>query len=214
MAWAVRGRSSTVFADAIWRLPGDRRRLALTFDDGPSESTPQLLELLDRLGVKATFFMCGAHVRRLPEIATAVRDAGHCIGNHTQHHAMLSLKGQSFIRAEITAAQDSILDVTGVRPEWFRAPYGVHWMGLRQVQRELGLKDVMWSVIGFDWRLPADRVANRIVKHASPGGILCLHDGRVLLQDPDISSTIDAVRIALPKLIDAGYEIEWITDHE
>jgi len=173
-----------------------------------------LLELLERLGVKATFFMCGAHVRRLPIIATAVRDAGHRIGNHTQHHPMLCLRKPDFIRAEVTEAQQTIVEVTGVRPEWFRAPYGVHWPGLRQVQRDLRLRDVMWTVIGFDWTLPADRVANRILKRASPGGILCLHDGRELRQNPDISNTIEAVRIAVPKLIDAGYEIEWITDHE
>ena len=203
-----------MFADSIWRLPGNRRRLALSFDDGPSESTPQLLEVLERLRVKATFFMCGAHVLRLPHIATAVRDAGHSIGNHTQHHARLWLKRPGFIRAEIAAAQQTIFDATGVRPRWFRAPYGVRWPGLGPVQRNLGLTGVMWTVIGNDWTLPADRVAHKILKGASPGAILCLHDGRELRQNPDISNTIEAVRIVVPKLIDAGYEIEWITDHE
>ena len=158
--------------------------------------------------------MCGAHVLRLPKIATAVRDSGHSIGNHTQHHEGLWLKTPSFIRAEVSAAQQTIFDVTGVEPRWFRAPYGVRWPGLGAIQKEFGLTGVMWTVIGNDWALPGNRVANRLLERASPGGILCLHDGRELQQHPDISSTIEAVRIAVPKLIDAGYEVEWITDHE
>src|SRR5947209_6331674 len=81
-AWAVRGRSATVFGPSVWR--GDRRRrsVALTFDDGPSESTPKILEILARYRVSATFFQCGANVERLSAVARAVRDAGHAIGNH------------------------------------------------------------------------------------------------------------------------------------
>ncbi len=81
-AWAVRGRSSTMFAPSIWRGPRDCRALALTFDDGPSESTPALLDVLARHGVSATFFQCGANVERLPGIARATVEAGHEIGNH------------------------------------------------------------------------------------------------------------------------------------
>src|ERR1700738_1083883 len=82
MAWAVRGRSSSVFGPSVWRGPRDRRTVALTFDDGPSERTPRVLAPRARSGVPATFFQCGANVRRLPEVARAVRGAGHLIGNH------------------------------------------------------------------------------------------------------------------------------------
>src|SRR5215471_16707317 len=91
-AWAVRGRSSAVFAPSIWRGPRDRRAIALTFDDGPSESTPALLELLARQNVPATFFQCGANIERLPHIARAVSDAGHEIGNHTGSHPMFCFR--------------------------------------------------------------------------------------------------------------------------
>ena len=82
MAWAVRGRSSSVFGPSVWRGPRDRRAVALTFDDGPSEGTPQILEILERHRAPATFFQCGANVERLPEVARAVGQAGHAIGNH------------------------------------------------------------------------------------------------------------------------------------
>src|SRR5580693_1177919 len=89
MAWAVRGRSSAVFGRSLWRGPRDRRAIALTFDDGPSESTPAILEVLARHAVPATFFQCGANVQRLPSIARAVCGAGHEIGNHSHTHPFL-----------------------------------------------------------------------------------------------------------------------------
>src|ERR1700722_1001618 len=89
MAWAVRGRSSAVFGRSLWRGPRARRQIALTFDDGPSESTPAILDALARHAVPATFFQCGANVERLPSIARAVHSAGHEIGNHIQTHTFL-----------------------------------------------------------------------------------------------------------------------------
>ena len=68
MAYAVRSRSSSLFGPSVWRGASDRASIALTFDDGPSESTPELLSVLERLGARATFFQCGMHVRRLPDV--------------------------------------------------------------------------------------------------------------------------------------------------
>jgi peptidoglycan/xylan/chitin deacetylase (PgdA/CDA1 family) len=167
--------------------------------------------VLSDLGVRATFFMCGAHALRLPAIARHVRDAGHEIGNHTQNHPFLWMRSRAFLRTEITDAQRSISEVTGVPPRWFRAPYGVRWPGLARVQQDLGLTGVMWTVIGYDWTLTADRIASRVLKHAGPGGIICLHDGRELRPNPDISQTIEAVRIAIPKLLGQGYEFRTLT---
>src|SRR5215471_14917258 len=85
-AWAVRGKSSQLLAPSVWRGDSGRKTIALTFDDGPSVSTPALLDLLGRHKVRATFFMCGKNVRRLKSIAKEVVDAGHEIGNHTDTH--------------------------------------------------------------------------------------------------------------------------------
>ena len=78
MAWAVRGRSSQVFGKSVWRGPRDRRSIALTFDDGPSESTPQILDILARHGARATFFQCGANVERIPAVARAEIGRASC----------------------------------------------------------------------------------------------------------------------------------------
>src|SRR5947209_6202759 len=129
MAWAVRGRASSVFAPSVWRGPGERRVLALTFDDGPSEGTPEILEILARYRAPATFFQCGANVERLPAVARAVAQAGHEIGNHSHTHPMFCLRTPSAIEEDLRRAQAAIEAHSGLRPVWLRAPYGVRWFG-------------------------------------------------------------------------------------
>ena len=116
LAWAVRGRSASVFGRSVWRGPRDRRAVALTFDDGPSESTPEILEILAGHGVPATFFQCGANVDRLPEIAREVAARGHEIGNHSYSHPYLFLRSPGAIEDELRRAQEAIEAHTGVRP--------------------------------------------------------------------------------------------------
>ena len=211
-AWAVRGRSSAVFAPSRWR--GDRRRnsIALTFDDGPSAATPQLLELLSRYGVRATFFAVGCNVERHPAVAREIVAAGHDIENHSYSHPLFAGKRPSFVEEEFARAQRAISGATGRVPRWLRAPYGVRWFGFREAQRQLGLGAVMWSVIGLDWKLPAPAIAHKVLARTGKGDIICLHDGRGTLENPDIGSTIEAVRRILPALLDAGYHFETISE--
>jgi peptidoglycan/xylan/chitin deacetylase (PgdA/CDA1 family) len=210
LAWAARGRSSRVFGPSVWRGRRDRRAVALTFDDGPSESTPQILEILARHDVPATFFQIGANVERLPSVARTVADAGHTIGNHSQTHPLLSLRSRGFIEEELRRAQAAIEDHTGQRPEWFRAPYGVRWFGLAPVQQRLGLTGVMWTVIGYDWKLRAGAIVKRVAGAIGNGAIVCLHDARELQVQPDIGETVEAVRRLVPMLLDQGYTFETI----
>ena len=212
MAYAVRGRSSALLAPSVHRGPRCQPAIALTFDDGPSPATIELLSILDEYSTKATFFACGVHVRKRPEIARAVSDAGHELGNHTESHPLLSLRSTGFIRNEIGRAQEAIGAATGQRPRWFRAPYGVRWFGLRTVQREFGLMGVMWTAIGRDWADDGDTVADRLVRAAGNGAILCLHDGRGLQAEPDIGSTLKAVRRVIPVLLGRGFRFVTLTE--
>ncbi|HET8548983.1 MAG TPA: polysaccharide deacetylase family protein [Bryobacteraceae bacterium] len=212
LAWGARGRSSTLFGPSVCRGNRSRRSIALTFDDGPTRGSLELLRVLDDFGVRATFFECGVQVERSPEVAREVAARGHEIGNHTHTHPRLYLRSGRFIADELTRAQEAIEKTTGRTPGLFRAPYGVRWAGLRAAQRKLGLLGVMWTAIGGDWRLAAPEVAKRIVSGAGPGAIICLHDGRELTPDPDISNTIDAVRKAIPVLLDRGFRFETVSD--
>src|SRR5579864_5637273 len=104
MSYAVRGRSSRIFAPSVYRGVETRPAIALTFDDGPSESTPALLELLAERKIRATFFMCGRNVRRCPAIAKQVAAQGHEIGNHSDSHPYLSFHLPEFIYRELALA--------------------------------------------------------------------------------------------------------------
>ena len=210
LTYAVRGRSSAVFAPSVYRGDRKRRALALTFDDGPSEATPALLEILGQHRVPATFFMCGVNVRRHPKVAREVIAAGHEAGNHTDSHPYLHFRSPEFIYGEIALAQETIVQTTGAAPKFFRAPYGVRWFGLRRAQERLGLMGVMWTVLGRDWKWPPSRVARRLLNGASNGGILCLHDGRGTMRTPDIRATLETVEYVVPKLKERGFEFETV----
>lgn len=211
LAYGVRGRSSSLLAPSVYRGSRARQSIALTFDDGPTPSTLRLLKVLTEYRTPATFFQCGVHVRRRGEIARAVADAGHEIGNHTDTHQMLSLRSHEFILDELTRAQDAIKQATGENAKLFRAPYGVRWFGLRAAQRKLGLMGVMWTSIGLDWKLDARAVAARLLRAAGNGAILCLHDGRGLDPDPAIDNTIEAVKQIVPALLEAGFSFETVS---
>ena len=210
MAWAVRGRASAVFGPSVWRGPRHRRAVALTFDDGPSESTPQLLEILARYRARATFFQCGGNVERLPSVAREVASAGHAIGNHSHAHPYLFLRSPGAIEQDLRRAQETIEKAAGVRPHWFRAPFGARWFGLGGALKRLELVGVMWTAIGYDWSLKANGVVARLASRASNGAILCLHDGRELRARPDIGVTLEAVQTLVPMLQDQGYQLETV----
>ncbi len=210
-AYAVRGRSSTFFAPSVYHGDRSRPSIALTFDDGPSESTPALLEILANHNVAATFFMCGKNVRRCPSIAKAVAAAGHEIGNHTDSHPRLDFHMPEFIYQEMALAQETIRATTGVLPALFRAPYGVRWFGLRSAQERLHLQGVMWTIIGRDWRWPAHRISRLILRRAGNGAIICLHDGRAMQRTPDIRETLEAVEYVIPILKERGFQFETVS---
>jgi peptidoglycan-N-acetylglucosamine deacetylase len=208
MTYGAVGRTARIFGPSVYRGTGSRRALALTFDDGPSESTPRLLDLLDRHSVRATFFMCGQNARRYPETVRSVLAAGHEIGNHTDSHPKLLFQSPGFIEREIILAQDTLRFIGGQSPRLFRAPFGVRWYGLRAIQESLGLMGVMWTVIGQDWKWPAERISQLVLDKAVNGGIVCLHDGFQTRPSPDISAMLAAVALLIPRLRDRGYHFE------
>lgn len=211
LAYAARGRSSSVFGPSVYHGNRSRAAIALTFDDGPSESTPALLRILERHQIPATFFMCGQNVERLPGVAQSVSQAGHEIGNHSDSHPRLDFCSRDFIYRELAVAQEKIVRHTGVTPQLFRAPYGVRWFGLRSAQQRLGLIGVMWGTIGNDWKWPASRVAQLLLGRARQGHIFCLHDGRRTDPSPDIGATLEAVDAIIPVLKERGLRFETVS---
>jgi peptidoglycan/xylan/chitin deacetylase (PgdA/CDA1 family) len=215
----ARSRTSQLFAPSINRGDPTLPNIALTFDDGPSESTPHLLDYLAEQQVPATFFQCGLNVQRLPAIARRVHADGHELGNHTWSHIRLcprlgfklNLRSPREIYSEIARTQDIMTETTGYTPTLFRAPYGLRWLGLREAQRRLELTGVLWTVIGRDWELPANQIAELIITKAVPGSILCLHDGRDIQPNPDLSEMLDALRVIVPRLKADGFQFRTVS---
>jgi peptidoglycan/xylan/chitin deacetylase (PgdA/CDA1 family) len=177
--------------------------LAITFDDGPDPAwTPQILDVLARHQVRATFFLIGDRVLAHPRIAERITMAGHSVGNHSMHHPQpFAPLSSSRIRQEIRQGQDVIAQVTGTAPRLFRAPAG-NWSAavLRQAE-DAGLRAVDWSVDPKDWRAPPPGRIVRALLRSRDGDVLLCHDG-----GGDRSATVRAVDLALAALLDRGAE--------
>ncbi len=202
LAYACVIPSSQVFSPVVNRGPAESRSVVLTFDDGPAPPfTERILDILAQHKITATFFLCGKNVEQHPEIARRIVREGHTIGNHTYTHPFLFARSRRFMAAEIDRAQEAIERVTGVRPTLFRPPYGARWFGLVPVLQKRGLKMVMWSVMGFDWKYKTEAIIRATVRRLHPGGVILLHDGheRPPAGGIDQSGTVDA----LPAVIEA-----------
>lgn len=165
------------------RLPpacAARSEIALTIDDGPDpDVTPQVLELLDRYCVKASFFCIGDNAARYPDLCRNIVERGHTIENHSQRHRHnFSLLGLRGLRREIQAGQNTLSAITGCAPLFFRAPAGLRNIFLAPVLAGLGLRLAAWTRRGFDTNTadPA-LVCRRLAQNLKAGDILLLHDG-------------------------------------
>jgi peptidoglycan/xylan/chitin deacetylase (PgdA/CDA1 family) len=167
----------------ITRLPVEsaaRGEIAVTLDDGPDPNvTPAVLDLLDLRGEKATFFCIARRVSAHPALAREIVARGHSVQNHSHaHRHTFSLLGPSGLARELRMAQDILVDVTGVRPSYFRAPAGLRNAFLAPVLHRIGLELVSWTRRGFDTReRDPQRVLRRLTRGIGGGDILLLHDG-------------------------------------
>ncbi|MCZ6696975.1 MAG: polysaccharide deacetylase family protein [Acidobacteria bacterium] len=170
--------------------------IALTFDDGPDpETTPRVLEHLQRANVLATFFLIGHEVERYPELAADIAARGHAIGNHTYSHPKrFSMLGPAALAGEVDRAQEAIEGACGRRPVLLRPPIGHKNLFLGSVLRERRMRCVTWTTRSMDiLSRDSDRLVRRLSLKARPGSIILLHDracGRLKMND------------ALPRLIE------------
>jgi peptidoglycan-N-acetylglucosamine deacetylase len=177
--------------------------IALTIDDGPDPTwTPPVLALLSRLDIRATFCVVGMRVAAHPRLVAAAADAGHVIANHTQTHAFLQQASPARVREEIGRATDAIVTATGGRrPALFRAPGGLWSSAVLAECRREHLRPLGWSVDPRDWSRPGTAsIVRTLLTQTAPGSIILDHDG-----GGDRSETVQALGVALPRLLDAGY---------
>ncbi|WP_412753685.1 polysaccharide deacetylase family protein [Krasilnikovia sp. M28-CT-15] len=161
------------------RVHAARKTVALTFDDGPHPRyTPQVLNLLRKYHVKATFCIVGDNAARYPKLVRRIRAEGHRLCNHTRSHANMARLSNSAARRQITKAQQQIRAAAGVSPTVFRFPYGSSSARVRAIVRSCGLRNLGWTVDTRDWERPSARtITARVLRGARPGAVVLMHDG-------------------------------------
>jgi peptidoglycan-N-acetylglucosamine deacetylase len=184
------------------------KQIALTYDDGPNDPhTLKLLDVLAKHSVQATFFMIGRHVRQRPDIARAVAQAGHVIGNHTFTHPLLIFKSEEQTRSQLSDCDQALQDTIGEHSSLFRPPFGGRRPVTLRIARELGLETVMWNVTGYDWNAPPAAVIEKKVARQMRGGdVILLHDGGHRAIGADRAQTVIATDNLIRRYRDQGYE--------
>lgn len=186
--------------EGIYRISsGDDKKVYLTFDDGPiPEATPMILDLLDRYGIKATFFMVGDNVRKYPYLYEEVKRRGHKVGNHTMHHLQgLKCGTEEYLR-DIAEAADFI------ETDLFRPPHG--WLKRSQSKRlREDFRIIMYDLVTRDYSkwVDAERVVRNVKRYSRPGSIIVFHDSL---------KSREKLETALPQsiewLMEEGYRFE------
>jgi len=195
-------------------LPSGSRQLALTYDDGPNDPhTFNLLEVLAKHNVRATFFLIGRHVQQRPDIVRELARAGHAIGNHTFTHPLLTLKSTNEIRNELQTCRTAIQDAIGEHSNLFRPPFGGRRPAVLRIARQLGLEPIMWNITGYDWNAPPAGVIEKKVSSRIRGGnVVLLHDGGHKQMGADRSQTVIATDHLLTRYKAEGYSFKAITE--
>ncbi len=201
--------NSQVFGELVNHVNTTEKAVALTYDDGPNPPyTNQLLELLERNQIKATFFVIGKIAEKYPETVQLILSKGHEVGNHSYSHTQLIFKNPFFIRSEIEKT-DKLLRQLGVKQEiHFRAPYGRKLLALPYLLAKRQKKNILWNLDSKDYEADNPEViGSYVIEHVHPGSIILMHDG-----GGERSRTIAATEILIKKLKEKGYKFKTISE--
>ncbi|MGE6629220.1 polysaccharide deacetylase family protein [Bacillus sp. NPDC077027] len=196
---------------AFWDMRKERKKIALTFDDGPHPVyTNLILDVLKEHGVDATFFAVGSRIQAYPTIAQRLVDEGHELGNHTMNHTYFDLLTNKQIKQELKESSTHIAALQPAGSLLFRPPGGRLTMKAFRILKKQGYDVIMWSFTQDpkDWSRPgAHKIASRIINNIQGGDIILLHDG-----GGNRKQTVEALKMVIPKLKEEGYEFVKITE--
>ena len=201
-------RNSPLFGPALGKIEGDRKVVALTFDDGPNpDATPLILDTLREKKVRATFFILGSHAERWPELVRRISHEGHQIGNHGYFHRKLQFKSPFYVSRDIRLGIRAIKRAGAPAPRYFRAPHGFRSPWTTPIASSYGERTVGWSLGVWDSDRPGvDEIVKRTLEGVEPGSIILLHDGDGYNPDGDRTQTAAALPQIIDRLKEQDYE--------
>ena len=204
MLWTVNypaavGASASPRQLPIYCVQRDQKMLSISFDAAwGNEDTQQLIDIMARYNIKATFFVVGDWVDRYPESVKALHDAGHEIMNHSNRHDHLPQLSAQQIADDLTACNEKIKAITGVNPTLIRPPYGDYDDNSIRAIRALGMEPIQWDVDSLDWKdLSAADITKRVTGKVCPGSIVLFHNAA--------KHTPEALPAIIEQLLADGY---------
>jgi peptidoglycan/xylan/chitin deacetylase (PgdA/CDA1 family) len=200
-------RRSPIFGRTFWRGAKSLPAISITFDDGLNEPyTSQILEILKKFKVKATFFVIGENSEVFPETLRKEIEGGHEIGNHTYNHNVLPLKSPRYIRQQIKRTSHLIENAAHVRPRLLRTPHGWRNPWVNSIAKQEGLTTVSWTHGVWDTNRPsAEVIVRRALKGLKNGCVFLFHDGRGTERDFDSSQLVEALPTIISKAQKRGF---------
>jgi peptidoglycan/xylan/chitin deacetylase (PgdA/CDA1 family) len=211
--WFTQNTENKLFGDVFARGSILTPYIALTFDDGPSEYTQNILDTLSKYNVRATFFLIGKNVEKYPQIARRIVLEGHSIGNHTYSHPLLApVEPVSKIKKELEMASNVIESTCGIKPVFFRPPHGWRSPWMMNIARKEGYTVITWTISPDDW-LPinAKTISHRVLSKVAGGSIILLHDGLETKISNRIQ-TVESLSEIIQELKSKGYEFVTIDE--
>ena len=193
--------AATPKENPVYRVESDKKQVAISFDAAwGNEETMQLLDILDRYHVKATFFLVGDWVDHYPDDVKMIAQRGHDIGNHSNTHPHLPQLSEDSAAAEITACNEKIQTLTGKSPTLFRPPYGDYDNMVVNTVKKMGMYCVQWDVDSLDWKDPSpEQMTKTVLDKVQDGSIVLMHNGA--------KNTPAALPSIIKGIQDKGFEI-------
>lgn len=202
----------------IYYVQKEEKLVSLSFDAAwGNEQTQELLDILDKYNVKATFFLVGSWVDKYPESVKAIYDAGHDVSNHSDTHPHMSKLSKDKMKAEIENCNNKIETLIGVRPNLFRPPYGDYNNAVVETVNELNMYCMQWDVDSLDWKDPSpEQIKKNIMNKIKPGSIILMHNGakNTPAALPMIIEGITGEGYNIIPISQIIYQCPYTTDHE
>jgi peptidoglycan/xylan/chitin deacetylase (PgdA/CDA1 family) len=201
------------YPSILWQGDDSRTEIALTFDDGPHpKDTPQVLEVLAKHEIRATFFLIGKHVEQYPHLVKQIHQSGHQLGIHCYRHLPFPLEKPITLRTQLDSTRNIIAEACGISIETIRdvrPPYGAFTKRTLSLLTEWGYHLVMWNNIPPHWMQPLHWTITQVLNDAIPGSVIVLHDGHG--HGTKVAAIVDTI---VPRLKISGYNFIKVEEME